>query len=144
LQRIHNFVIQDAYSTRGNRAHGQFLLAGQAQLPYNQDIQRRLKRLGYRERNWHTAARQRQYKHIRTASIAREQLCQVLARFGTVTKTADHSISPQGTLLTHDQLAIRDGHHHLRGCRVERIAQVQLGHAAAGRDTLRDHRAGRM
>ena len=52
-QRVHH-----AHAAAGQRTHGKFFMAGQAQLAHHHHIQRRLQRAGHFIRHDHTAARQ--------------------------------------------------------------------------------------
>jgi hypothetical protein len=79
-------VIEHAHAATGQRAHGQLLLTGNAQLAHKEDIQRRPKRLGNLKANGNAAARQGQDECVGRQGIGLQALCQQLAGLMPVTK----------------------------------------------------------
>ena len=73
MQRLDHVVVEHPGPARGDGTHRQLLVAWHAQLADDEDIERRLQRLGNFEGHRHAAARQGQHQHVRAAGV-RDQL----------------------------------------------------------------------
>jgi hypothetical protein len=70
-ERSNHLSIQNANASDRNSAHGQFALAGYAQLSHHENVQRRLQRSSYFIGHRHTTSGQAEHDHSRVAFIAR-------------------------------------------------------------------------
>ena len=68
-QGLDDLWVQDKNPARGDGAHGKLLVAGQAQLADDQDVERCVKCSGHLERNRNPAAREPQHEDIGAAAV---------------------------------------------------------------------------
>jgi hypothetical protein len=85
---LDELIVQHAHATCGNRTHRQLLLAGNAKLADDKDVQRRAQHAGDFIGDGHTSPRQRQHDDIRTIGVGRELRRKPLARFAAIAKQA--------------------------------------------------------
>jgi hypothetical protein len=85
-EALDELIIEHTHATRRNRAHRQFLIAGNAELADHKDVQRCTERAGYLIGDRYAATRQRQHEHVRAIGIGCELLSELPARFPTIAK----------------------------------------------------------
>ena len=69
---LDNLIVEHAHATCRNRTHRQFLVAGDAKLADDKNVQRRAERARHLISDGHAAARQRQHEDVRAIGIGRE------------------------------------------------------------------------
>jgi hypothetical protein len=79
-------IVEHAHATGGDRPHRQLLIAGDAKLADDKDIERRSEPAGHLIGNRHAAARQRQHEHVGSIGIGCELFGEHLAGFAAITK----------------------------------------------------------
>jgi hypothetical protein len=81
--------LQHAYAAAADRTHRIFLVAGHAQLTYQEDIEFDPEPLCDGEPNWHSATRQRQHDRVRAPGKLPQLAGQQLAGLRAVLETAE-------------------------------------------------------
>jgi len=87
VQSAHDVLVQHAHAARGDGAHRQLLVAGNAQLAHEEDVERRAERLGHLGRDGHAAARQREHQHVRSVGVRPELRGEQATRVATIPKS---------------------------------------------------------
>jgi hypothetical protein len=82
-------LIKNLNFSLGHRSHGEFAVAGNAELANEKDVQRRLKGPSHFERDGHAASRQREYRNVRRISIVQQLGCQIPSRIASVSEYHD-------------------------------------------------------
>ena len=93
-QASHDLFIEHADASGGDGAHGQFAMAGRAELPHDENIERRAQRLGHLERHRHAAARQPEHDYVRLIRVTPQFPGQELAGFDSVPKDVSDRSAP--------------------------------------------------
>src|SRR6185312_11009564 len=89
LELAENGIVEDLNSVGGDGAHGKLLVAGHAELAYEEDIERCPELPGDFVADGHAAARQREYDHVVAAGIVKQFLGQFPAGLGSIEELHD-------------------------------------------------------
>lgn len=73
-QRLQHVLVHHACSAGGERAHGELLVPGHAELAYDEDVERRAQRPRYLGRYRNSAARQREHDHIVATGVTPQRI----------------------------------------------------------------------
>ena len=98
-QGLHDFLIEDAHAARGDGAERVLLVPGDAQLAYDEDVQRRPQRARHFRGDGHAATRQREHQHVRALGVRAELSGEETTGFTAIAKALSHHLSPPCGLL---------------------------------------------
>jgi hypothetical protein len=85
LQILDHIFIENAHTTRRNRTHRKFLLAGRAELSYEKNVQWSTKRSCHLESDGYSSTRQRQDKNVGPIGVSSEQRCKAFPSVSSIT-----------------------------------------------------------
>jgi hypothetical protein len=83
---FNELIVEHEYATRSNRTHRQLLVAGDAKLAHDKNVQRCTERTGHFIPDGHAAARQGQHEHVWAIGIGCEFLSKHPARVAAIAK----------------------------------------------------------
>ncbi|WP_167229749.1 hypothetical protein [Massilia rubra] len=82
-------AVEHADTAAGDRAHGVFLMAGQAELAHEQDVERKAERPGDGEADRNAAARQSQHQRVGASGVAGQRQRQEFAGLRAVFEVSE-------------------------------------------------------
>src|SRR6202022_4989621 len=93
-QAIHDLVIEDANAVSGDGAHRQLLVARDAELTHEKDVERRPKAASHLIRDGYAATGQCEHQHVRAVGVSSELLGKQPTRLTAISKALWHCFCP--------------------------------------------------